>query len=82
MQKNSAEKSSKRSLPAWLRPRVILSVLLLVVALVFVITNQGIGEVQLLLWTVTMPMWALTLSMLILGALIGWLFSWVRGRGD
>lgn len=66
--------------PAWLTMKLVTVVVLIVIALVFVFTNQSVVQVQLLFWSVNSPLWVLILIVLVVGILIGSLVPWLRSR--
>jgi uncharacterized integral membrane protein len=50
--------TTSRQSPKQLSPRVVGTIVIAVLALIFVFQNTGRGQVQFLLWTVTAPAWA------------------------
>lgn len=70
----------RSSRPAWLTTRLVAVVVLAILAVIFVVTNQGTVQVQILIWAVNSPLWALILVMLVVGIVIGSLFPWLKSR--
>lgn len=58
--------------------RVVISVVLAVIALVFIIQNDRIVTIKLLIPEVTMPLWVALAAMLLIGVLIGTILNWRR----
>lgn len=56
-------------------PRHVVAIVLAVLALVLVFQNNEQVAVQLLVVDVSAPLWVVTLVLLALGVLIGWLLS-------
>ncbi len=63
-----------------LRPRQVVAIVLGVLALIFVFQNNDSVAVQLLVVEVSAPLWIVTLALLAIGVLIGWLLSSRRAR--
>lgn len=62
------------------KPRQVLAIVLGVLALVLVFQNNEDVAVQLLFVQVTAPLWIVTLLLLAVGVLIGWLLSSRRAK--
>lgn len=77
---NTPTASPRSSRPAWLTARLITALVLTALVLVFVFTNQSTVQVQILVWSVDSPLWALILVMLAVGIVIGSLFRWLTSR--
>ncbi|MDF3048750.1 MAG: hypothetical protein K0R87_388 [Pseudonocardia sp.] len=74
--------TTSRQSPKQLSPRVIGTIVIAVLALIFVFQNTGRGQVQFLFWTVTAPAWAWLLMIFVAGLIVGSLFPWLRRRGS
>lgn len=61
-------------------PRQVLAIVLGVLALIFVFQNNESIAVQLLVVEVSAPLWIVTLVLLAIGVLIGWLLSSRRAK--
>jgi hypothetical protein len=61
---------------------VIGTIVIAVLALIFVFQNTGRGQVQFLFWTVTAPAWAWLLMIFVAGLIVGLLFPWLRRPGQ
>jgi uncharacterized integral membrane protein len=61
---------------------VIGTIMLAVLALIFVFQNTGRGQVQFLFWTVTAPAWARLLMIFVAGLIVGSLVPWLLRRGS
>lgn len=77
---NSQNPVPQSSRPAWLTTRLVTMVVLIALALIFVFTNLGTVRIQVLIWSVNSPLWALILVVLVVGIVIGSLFPWLKGR--
>ncbi|GAA1050886.1 LapA family protein [Arthrobacter russicus] len=77
---NSPATPPQSSRPAWLTTRLITAVGLAILAVIFIVTNQGTVRVQILVWAVNSPLWALILVLLVVGIAIGSLFPWLKSR--
>lgn len=77
---NTPTASPRSSRPAWLTARLITALVLALLTVTFIVTNQGTVQVQLLVWSVNSPLWALILVMLVVGIVIGSLFRWLTSR--
>lgn len=55
-----------------LRPRLILSLVLLALVLIFALQNVADVEVQFLLWTLVLPRSLLVFVVLFIGLVAGW----------
>lgn len=77
---NSQNPARQSSRPAWLTTRLVTMVVLIALALIFVFTNLGTVRIQVLIWSVNSPLWALILVVLVVGIVIGSLFPWLKGR--
>lgn len=61
-----------------LSPKVIGTVVIAVLALVFVFQNTASGQVRFLFWTMTAPAWAWLLIIFVAGLVVGSVFPWLR----
>lgn len=61
-------------------PRRVVAIVLGVLALVFVFQNSDDVAVQLLVVEFRAPLWIVTLALLAIGVLIGWLLSSRRAK--
>lgn len=59
-------------------PKLVISVLVAVLALVFVFQNTGRGRVQFLFFELTAPAWLWFLGLFLAGVVVGSLFPWLR----
>ncbi|MGH3911783.1 MAG: DUF1049 domain-containing protein [Pseudonocardiaceae bacterium] len=59
-------------------PRMIAALVLAVIALIFIIQNNQLTAIRVLIPVVTMPLWAALAGMLIVGAAIGYTLNWRR----
>ncbi len=59
---------------------LIVTVIVIIVLAIFVIQNSDRIEVEFLLFGVSMPLWLMAAFFLVLGAVLGWVWRWVRGR--
>lgn len=59
-----------------LTPRLITTLVLTVLALVFVFQNNHLTAIRVLIPVVIMPLWAALAGMLIVGAAIGYAMNW------
>ncbi|MGH3816131.1 MAG: DUF1049 domain-containing protein, partial [Pseudonocardiaceae bacterium] len=59
-------------------PRMIATLVLTVIALIFIIQNNQLTAIRVLIPVVTMPLWAALAGMLIVGAAIGYTLNWRR----
>jgi uncharacterized integral membrane protein len=62
-----------------LAPRLVTAVVLAVLAVVFLIQNNQLVTIRILIPVVTMPLWVALGGMLLVGVAIGYALSWRRG---
>lgn len=62
-------------------PRMIIGAILAVLAVVFVFQNTDSAKLKIIFFTVEMPRWIAFLVLLVIGAIIGYLFRRSRDRG-
>ncbi len=60
--------------------RLVISVVLAVLALVFILQNTGSGRVVFFFWTVDQPVWIWLVLILAAGLVVGSLFPWFGFR--
>jgi uncharacterized integral membrane protein len=70
----------ERSTNIFLRPRVILVILLAIVVFVLILQNTHVVELNLLLWTVSMSLVVLIVVTTFLGFVGGYLVARILGR--
>ena len=61
-------------------PRMIIGVILAVLAVVFVFQNTDSAKLKIIFFTVEMPRWIAFLVLLVIGAIIGYIFRRSRDR--
>jgi lipopolysaccharide assembly LapA-like protein len=61
-------------------PRIIVTIILVVLALVFILENSGKSDVRVLFWTVDWPLWLWTLLLFAGGFVVGSMFPWFHRR--
>ncbi len=59
---------------------LIATLVVIVILAIFVIQNSDRVEVEFLLFGISMPLWLMAAIFLVLGAVLGWIWRWVRGR--
>ena len=59
---------------------IIVTVLVVVILGVFVWQNRDSVEIEFLLLGVSLPLWAVVVIFMALGALLGWVWRWVMRR--
>ncbi len=74
-QQPASEVTRKRWRPS---RKLVVSVVLGVLAIVFVLQNTARGRVDILFWHVTMPAWIWLLSIFVIGVVVGSVFPWFR----
>ncbi len=65
---------------SWVTPRLVLSVVLVVLALIFIFQNTATTHVHLFGWTVSMSGWLWLLIVFVAGAVAGSVYPWLRPR--
>ncbi|MFJ2666437.1 hypothetical protein ACIO14_19030 [Nocardia fluminea] len=65
------EAAGKRSLLSRVSPTQWVAIALSIVAVVFVLQNRGKVSVEILLVTVSSPMWLILLAMFVIGWIVG-----------
>jgi len=59
---------------------IIVTVIVIIILTIFVVQNSDRIEVEFLLFGVSMPLWLMAAIFLVLGAVLGWVWRWARGR--
>lgn len=59
-------------------PKLLLTLALVVLAVVFVLQNTTVVEIRFLIWTISMSRALLIVLLLAIGAVIGWLVHGIR----
>jgi len=59
---------------------IIIAVIVMVVLGIFVYQNRDTVEIQFLFLGVDLPLWAVIGIFILLGALLGWVWSWIMRR--
>ena len=66
--------------PRWLTAQRLLALVLVALVAGFILQNREEVTLRVLLFTVSAPLWSASLSLLVVGILIGWLLTG-RGKG-
>ena len=59
---------------------MIVTIILVVLAVVFILENSGKSDVRVLFWTVDWPLWLWTLLLFGGGFVVGSIFPWLHRR--
>ena len=59
---------------------IIITVIVVIIAGIFVYQNRDTVEIQFLFLGVNLPLWAVIGIFILLGALLGWVWRWVMRR--
>ncbi len=70
-----AEQPRKGGWQRWLTPSRLVALVLVLIVAGFIVQNREEVSLQLLLFTVSAPLWSASVSLLVIGILIGWLLA-------
>ena len=75
-----SEQSNQTEKGAFLTPKNILAIVIVVAALVFIFTNLSMAKLNLFGLSVTMPAWIWLIVLLGIGFVVGSLFPWFKSK--
>lgn len=79
---STAASSNKQAAGRSVSMRLVVTVVLAALAIVFVFQNSTSGRIRFLFWDFSMPAWIWLLVVLAVGVVIGSLFPWFRPKKD